>query len=500
MALTNSTELVENIEALVSGKSRMFLRGGTTVKLDPSQTYVYKGRTTLSGGLGMTRAESTDTTAPSDKVGGDTTVIQTVAGSLENRTVDILQYADKEMSEVYWGLIRRNRAFDMVIPGGASRQPQDVDDWDSMILVEDCVFTELTLGDEFNPQEEANTLLQVTGTISYSSANFRRIGQIAFAEVADSTFTLEALDCGYRVVDNGIEWYILVAYSTGVSEPVIVGRNYQGTYTAVTMAGAFANTENANKMAIVGSYAVIASNDAGGHATITLANVLAGTDGSAINTSGYTASKEPNCIWARSAGEIFLGGDGGYVYKLATPTGGATVKDAGDATTQNLNAIHGYKDQIVAVGESNAFILSEDNGENWSAKTGPNSGESLTAVWVHDEDIFFVGCLDGDLYYTTDAGDTWTQITHGTSISNIHDIEFVEGSKTVGYMVGSTGSAGEIVRTIDGGATWSGASPYIKSHPAAVDLNAVSAYDTNTVMAVGEGAASDGIAILVEDD
>jgi hypothetical protein len=268
----------------------------------------------------------------------------------------------------------------------------------------------------------------------------------------------------------------------------------------VSLASALANTEDVLDMAIVGSNAVIVSNDTGGHVVIALADVLAGTDSSTLQTSGYVSTKEPNAIFARSAGELFFVGDGGYIYKAASVSGGVTVKDAGSATTQNLNDIHGRKTQFVAVGASNAFVVSSDNGENWSAKTGPSPSDALTAVWILDEDVVIVGNDDGELWYSDDFGDSWTQIAHSLGITNVHDIQFIDGSKTVGYVCGDTGSAGIVGRTLDGGATWHKDTPYMHSVPTSVDFNCIAAKDANTLAVGGEGAASDGILVLVEDD
>lgn len=499
---TNNIELSEDLLVALAGNQRLFLRGGDTIILNPSQTYSYKGRTTISGGLGMTRAEATDVTAPSDRKGGEVTSVANIAGGLESRTANIAQKADADMREVYWGLIRKNRPADAFLPGGNSRNPQDKDDFDSGILIEGITFTELTIGDEFNPQEAdgASTPLEISGTFSYSSSLFHRILKLTFAETGDSVVTREVIGTGYREVDNGTEWYAAITFSTGVSAPAIVGRNYQGTWQSAVTLSACTNTQNINGLAIVGSYAVMPSNAAGGHVVISLADVLAGSDTSSLQTSGYVASKMPNAVFARSAGEIFFVGDGGYIYKATSVTGGVTVKDAGSATTQNLNAIHGRKRQFVAVGASNAVAVSSDNGENWTAKTGPSVGDALTAVWVLDEDVVFVGNDDGELWYTTDFGDSWTQIVHGLGITNLHDIQFVDGSKSVGYLCGDTGSAGVLARTIDGGATWSKTTPYLHSVPSAVDFNSIAALDTNTVLVGGEGAASDGILVIVEDD
>jgi len=490
------TQVVKNKPALV-GASRMFARGGK--KLSPANGFKYKGRTEVNSALGLTRGEPTEESIPSDDVSGDVHSFITQAGSLENDTGTFTQIAHPELNEYWLTAIRNNHKLSFFIPVGNSRIPSNMSEWDSALLVDNSSLTSYKMGDTFNPSENAGATMKATGEFSYPTADFHRIAKLAIAEVAGTPVVREVLDVAFRKVTGGEELFVLVAYNTGVAPAEVVGRNKYGVWGSAVSLAALTGNQQAEKMAVVGDQLVITSSALHGSISIAITSVLASTDASALQTSGYTNAKGPMAVFSRSAGEVVTVGIGGYIQIAEGASVAPVVKDAGSATTQNLLDIHGYGDQLVAVGVSNAVVVSEDFGETWTAKTGPNSGVQINAVFCLDEDVFLVGCADGDLYFTEDFGATWSQITHGTGITDIHDITFAEGS-SVGFLVGTQSGAGYIARTLDSGNTWSKTAPYIASLPSNVDLNAVVALSPNHILIGGEGAASDGFVGFVNED
>ncbi len=82
-------------------------------------------------------------------------------------------------------------------------------------------------------------------------------------------------------------------------------------------------------------------------------------------------------------------------------------------------------------------------------------GNHLWAVSVLDSDTFTaVGDL-GTIVRTTDGGDTWTPQTSGTT-DILRAVSFVDANTgtVVGGAQGISRSSGTILRTTDGGATW----------------------------------------------
>jgi hypothetical protein len=110
---------------------------------------------------------------------------------------------------------------------------------------------------------------------------------------------------------------------------------------------------------------------------------------------------------------IVVGADG-YVY-MSTDYGETwETVSSGSATTQNLTKVMICRDNpsvIYAIGANNAIIKSSNGGYTWVALTGPSAGDALTALEVLHENDVLVGNDDGELWYTSDGGTSWTQQT-----------------------------------------------------------------------------------------
>jgi photosystem II stability/assembly factor-like uncharacterized protein len=170
------------------------------------------------------------------------------------------------------------------------------------------------------------------------------------------------------------------------------------------------------------------------------------------------------------------------------------VQHSGSLTTQNLNAIHGLDElNVVAVGNSNAVLVTTNGGDTWSLVIGPAVGIALNAIWMRTEEEWFVGTANGRLYYTRDAGLTWTERTFpGSGAGQVRDIQFA--TPTVGYMAHDTAvPAGRILRTIDGGHSWYVLPENIGSIPANDRINALSACGEDVNIVYGAGLADDAI-------
>jgi photosystem II stability/assembly factor-like uncharacterized protein len=83
---------------------------------------------------------------------------------------------------------------------------------------------------------------------------------------------------------------------------------------------------------------------------------------------------------------------------------------------------------------------------------------SLSSVWFISENVGFVAAFDGSVYKTTDGGNSWLQVTSGTTLPlyAIHFLNSIEG-----FMVGGqTSGTGPVppgaimLHTTDGGQTW----------------------------------------------
>jgi photosystem II stability/assembly factor-like uncharacterized protein len=110
----------------------------------------------------------------------------------------------------------------------------------------------------------------------------------------------------------------------------------------------------------------------------------------------------------------------------------------------------------------------------WSWRNPSPTGVPLQAVTLIDSNTAFAVGLGGTILRTTDGGLTWTELSSGT-VANLYAVAFTDAH--TGTVVGSSGT---ILRTTDGGATW------VSQWPAAYyQFNGVFFLDANTGWAVG---------------
>lgn len=175
--------------------------------------------------------------------------------------------------------------------------------------------------------------------------------------------------------------------------------------------------------------------------------------------------------------------------------------------------------RLVAVGERGHILLSDDQGKNWRQVPVPVRS-LLSAVFFVDEKRGWVVGHDSVVLATADAGSTWTlqhykefnpdalsapaadDMTEGMSEEG-YDEAFVE-EESEGRAVGSregvplldvwfadaqrgiaVGAYGLMLRTVDGGKTWSDVSGNVKN-PEGWHFNAIAGLDAGTVVIAGE--------------
>jgi photosystem II stability/assembly factor-like uncharacterized protein len=287
--------------------------------------------------------------------------------------------------------------------------------------------------------------------------------------------------------------------SPGLPAELIYSGNQGGTWGDVIVDSLHIN-DDPTAIACVGEYVVITSAAGLDHHYAKASEILLETE-TWTEVTGYNAAGGPNAIFALTPNHIWVVGQGGYVYKLTDITAtvtAANVQDAGSATTEALNAIHGYDElNLVAVGANNAVIYTAD-GVTWAAVVGPAPAVALNAVWMRSETEWFVGDAGGNLWYTRNSGTTWVaKAFPGSGTGVVEDIQF--SNDTVGFMSHTTAAGrGRILRTIDGGYSWVVAPEGDTSVPDNDKINALAVcpYNRNLVFAGGLNTnAVDGIII-----
>lgn len=311
-------------------------------------------------------------------------------------------------------------------------RPDDPDVYESIFVVPDLRMSALEMGSM--QTRDANEPLEYTGTMSHTDAWDRFFG-LRFQEEAEALILAEVLDvaytdevsCGNCAPFNGgcdVLFALTSANSgsPGLSSQIVVTRDGGVNYNKYDIASLGGKSGSA--MSIAGSKMVVVSEADGAHHVAPIADVSAG-QWSKVST-GYQVGGSPRCIIALQPSRVFIGGAGGYVYKSTDVDAGVEVVHDATLTTENANAIHGNGQVIMTAHDNNVILISSNDGETWSAITGPSVGQNLTAIWVNNANQFWVGDNAGQLWWTMDGGTTFTQklLPDQSNLTAILDIKF----------------------------------------------------------------------------
>lgn len=354
------------------------------------------------------------------------------------------------------------------LSAGRCKDPSDLNrGYESYLyLLTNAEVTDRDNGDMF--PMDSDELIQTT--LSMTTEEQYGVGPLTFGAKADSEINAEVIDVVYgwaqdcEDCNNGTNWIYAITRPIGGSPTfqaeVVYSVDGGSTWTNVNITGLSASAVP-TAIDVVGSNLVVLVNSAGAHywAPIDPDTGIPGT-WTAV-TSGYVASAGPRDIWVGSSTEIWIVGDGGYIYRSRDITAGVTPVVAASLTTQSYRRIHGTEDAIVAVGASGQVAISTNNGTTWSTPqaTFPITG-TLTAVAVKDDKHFWIAggsglSGSGRLFYTLNGGKSWLEDTQATAGAALEIQDIVFPTDHVGYVVYTlTGPDARIACTVDGGDTW----------------------------------------------
>lgn len=489
----------QDVNLAKSGQFRVFVQPDGS---SPRNPYVYVGCLNL-GGFQQDLGTGEPIYCPSSEIPGAFDIVDTTNPPPSLPTTDFTQHMNRQLNDFWWDLRRRKCEFNMKIKGSACARPDDPDDFEAMVLTRRTKLTAFNTG-AFNGLNE-DAAIDLTGSLQMH--DFDRFLPMTVGEVADAIVFSEALDgvfadkiqcgdCGEQS-DGCQKMYVLtstIAASPALSSQVAFTNDSWETYdtddinTLATQAG--------TKMAQVGNRLVVVSNSDEAHHWKLQSAIDSGASGNWTRVAGgYVAAKGPNAIWSKSPSETYVAADGGYVYFMANPIAAVTVLTDGSVTVQNLNDIRGRGRLLVAVGDSNALILSENGGATWALVTGPAVGIDLNTVEVINSNIWMVGAANGKSFYTTDQGATWVEMTPDAAITAVQSIRMV--NEIVGYMAVTISGGSRLYRTADNGYSWHNAAPYISNTPSADRYNFVTPCPGNyNVLMAGGLNSTDGIVVM----
>lgn len=218
-------------------------------------------------------------------------------------------------------------------------------------------------------------------------------------------------------------------------------------------------------------------------ATWTTVNV-GSTNAQFVQRAGGLFALDQNNIWlVTNSGYVYYSEDAGITW---------TTQDAGVATVSTLNAIN-FADNFVgfAGGASDDVIRTIDGGVSWSAVTDVGASSTVQTIFTLNAQKAWVGTANGRLYYTEDAGTTWTRRSFsGDGVGAVNSIKFA--NELVGFMVHDTAAPiGRVFVTMDGGYSWEAVTTVTNN-----GLNNIAVCDENNFFVAGE--VTSGTATLVK--
>jgi len=350
------------------------------------------------------------------------------------------------------------------INGGCADPSQILYGWEGgkLEIYSDAIIGSINGGNRSDWANNTPVINQVPATLR----EIYEIGGIGFGEILASDIAVEIIDVTFGNVqrcagcgraNNGTNWRYAIQTFTGSNEASLLFQTVDNSGTVIEegvlditgIAGSVAPTA----VDVAGQYLIVLVNteNAYYYATIDQATGVPGAFTKV--TDGFVSTKTPKDILVFNDHEIFIAANGGYIYKLTNVGQAVQVLSAGGATTSNLNRIAGNGDTIAVAGVSGVVVLSVNRGQSWALVTSTPSAGDIMGLDVRDSSRLWVGTDDGDLFYTLDGGENWTEVALSGTPTSINDVVFVNDE--VGWVAGESATAALLYYTPDGGADWS---------------------------------------------
>ena len=228
-------------------------------------------------------------------------------------------------------------------------------------------------------------------------------------------------------------------------------------------------------------------------------------------TDAVLTAHPPAAIDASSQSFVVFAGADGYIYLSRDGLATYEVSNAGTVSVLALDgvAIAPSNNQVVYVwsGADDEILKTENAGETWYqvALTGTAGGIFSLAVHPDNANLVLCGTDNGELFQSTDGGETWTEqgdLPGMTAKANVNIVDIKPGGGGVWFLaaVEAAVSSRVYINYEDGGdGVWEYYNPIDSeeySVPVATPFVALAALSPNACVVVGGGAAADVGALI----
>ncbi len=137
---------------------------------------------------------------------------------------------------------------------------------------------------------------------------------------------------------------------------------------------------------------------------------------------------------------------------LKTMDGGETWEGLNTEITKTVYSIFVVSADKIYAGASSGggLLLSTDEGATWADVSPADLAKSIKTIqFISPEKGWFSEDTNDKIFFTVDSGTTWTPVVT-TETSNFSRVLFI--NDTVGF---AASSGGTVIKTVDGGQTWS---------------------------------------------
>lgn len=490
---------------LKTGNTRVFIVEG---RARPDHKPAYQSAM-KAGGVSQGQGDVEKIEIPSDVEAGAFTEVASIKGQADRPTMTLTGIYASDLKSELLRLAKKRCAVDLHINIGTCTDPSDNNKYTKKMIIEDVSLTSFGTDDLGALSGDENA--KVNETADVSGREVYEIVPVKWASRGGDIITTELLDavicdtpsCGdCQTESSGCNKFFAITTAAGGSpgtSPDLVYSLDTGVTWYADDINSLATADAPDALDCFGSYIVVVS-EAAQNLHYALQSVFDGTtlaaDWTAVATGFRTdAGTGPRAIASAPSGRVaFIVGSGGFIYKMTDPTAGVTLVDAGVSfPLGTFNAVDAYSDEIaVAVGAA-GIIAKTENGNTWEAVTTTPVGITvdINTVAVKSKTEWFIGCSNGNVYYTLNAGVTWTlKAFTGSGSGSVEDIAIANDS--VMYMSHTTsGSLGRILRSINGGYDWVVCPEGLGSLAANDKINAIAACSHNPDIAFGVGLADD---------